>query len=130
MDKVILHLTDDKVSKLYDKIKETNEQKYLDQCRQRLDKIISTKIRTTFIGAIDQIQQTFGFLWKDGLDCDLNEDEIKMRQLFDQLRTNILNIGNRELRAAKNEIANQTISWNRYHTEFKVLPTNEGDGRG
>lgn len=116
-----LKLSDSQVTQLYDKIRETNKQRYAEQCRQRLDHIISTKIRTTFIGAIDQFEKSFGFLWGSDTE-DKTDSQQEMYQLFLQARTNILNLGNRELRAAKNEIANHSIQWNRYQTEFQVLP--------
>jgi hypothetical protein len=115
-------LNDEQLLQMQKKMREINSQKYLEACRQRLDKIISTKIRTTFIGSIDILEKTLGFLWGFGKDeDDLTGDEREIRTLFNQARTDILNLGNNQLRGAKNEIANQTVSWNRYHTEFKVI---------
>lgn len=115
-------LNDDQILQMQKKIKEVNQQKYLEICRKRLDTIISKKFRTTFIGSLDIIEKKMGFLWGYGKkEEDLTNEESELRELFQQVRTDILNLGNNQLRGAKSEIANQTISWNRYHTEFRVI---------
>jgi hypothetical protein len=119
-------LNDVQLVKMQKQIREANQQKYLEACRKRLDTIISTKIKTTFIGSIDVFEKVFGFLWGQGKNVEeLSKDELKFYQLFQKARTDILNLGNTQLRGAKTEIANQTISWNRYHTEFKVIGKQE-----
>lgn len=103
------------------KAKQASEEKFREVSRKRLDKIISTKIRTTFIGAIAAVEEYMGFLWGSGKDPDdLTAEEAKISELWEQVRTRILNNGNTQLRAASNEIANHVISWNRYHTEFII----------
>jgi hypothetical protein len=86
-----------------------------------LDKIITTKIRTSFIGALDNFEQRFGFLWGHNKnEVDLTEDEREMRSLWEQTRTTILNLGNVQLRGAQTEIANHVVNWNRYRVDFLV----------
>jgi hypothetical protein len=106
--------------------KKANEEKRLEACRRRLDKIITTKIRTSFVGAIAKFEESFGFLWGHGKQEDeLTEEERTMRELWDQTRTAVLNNGNNQLRGAQNEIQLHVVSWNRHQLEFGVKPKEE-----
>lgn len=108
--------------------KRINEEKRLEDCRKRLDKIVSTKIRTSFIGAIAKFEESFGFLWGQGkLAEDLTEEEAQMRELWQSVRNTILNNGNNQLRSAQNEIANHVVSWNRHHMDLVVKPQEENN---
>ena len=108
--------------------KRINEEKRLEDCRRRLDKIVSTKIRTSFIGAIAKFEEKFGALWgQDKKEDELTEEELQMRRLWDGVRTAILNNGNNQLRSAQNEIANHVVSWNRHHMDLVVKPEEEND---
>jgi len=104
------------------KVDEANEQRYLEQCRQRLSKIISTKIKTSFIGALDVIEKTFGFLWAENEDGTRSDEATKFYDLYQQMRTDILNNGNSQIRGAQNEIANHVISWSRYSITMPFKP--------
>ena len=42
------------------KAKEAKQQYFLDMSKKRLEKVIATKIRTTFIGAIANFEESFG----------------------------------------------------------------------
>lgn len=108
---------------LSQKMKQAKEERYLEQSRRRLDKIVSTKVRTAFIGSLAAFEAEFGFLWGQGLAEDqLTDEQADMLELWNQARTNVLNNGNTQLRAVRNEIANQTVKWNRHHIQFEVQP--------
>ena len=116
---------------LSDKAKEANKQRYLENSRKRLDKIICTKIRTSFIGSLDAFEQIFGFLWgHDKTEKDKTQEEKQMFQLWAQARTEVLNNGNNQLRGARNEIAHHTISWDRYHMDLPIKNTEEVQANG
>lgn len=109
-----------------ERMKTVREERYLEQSRRRLDKIVSTKIRTAFIGALAAFEEEFGFLWGQGAPEDqLTEEQQDMLELWNRARTNVLNNGNTQLRAVRNEIANQTVKWNRHHIDFVVKPQQE-----
>lgn len=119
-------LNTEQLKNLANKAKLSKEQQYLEASRQRLDKIISTKIRTTFIGALSSFEEAFGALWGAGKDEDeLSVEELAYRNLWIEVRTKVLNNGNNQLRAAQTEIANNVIKWNRYHIDFTVKPLEE-----
>lgn len=89
--------------------------RYSEQSRERLKKSIETKIRTTMIGALALIEEKFGFLWgQDKSEDELTDHELDMEDLKEELRTEILNQGNAQLRAAQAEIDQYDVRWNRY----------------
>jgi len=105
------------------RMKNAREERFLEQSRKRLDKIVATKIRTSFIGALAAFEEEFGFLWGAGIpEEDLTSEQQDMLELWNRARTKVLNNGNTQLRAARNEIGNQTIKWNRHHIQFEVKP--------
>jgi hypothetical protein len=110
---------------LRNQVKETNRERQLEAYRKRLDKIITTKIRTCFIGAIAQFEERFSFLWQD------ENTSPEMKELWEQARTAVLNLGNAQLRAAQNEIGKHVVEWKRYQTDFVVKKENsDGEETG
>jgi succinate dehydrogenase/fumarate reductase flavoprotein subunit len=109
-------LTDREISELIKKNKKLKEEKYLEDSKKRLNNICEKKIKTAFIGAIAAFEEYFGKLW--GINKELKElskDEQKYNKLWEQVRIKILNNGNNQLRALKNELEQYTIKWNRYN---------------
>lgn len=95
--------------------KEAKDQQYREKSKKRLGTIIGTKIKTSFIGAISSCENNFGFLWGHGKnEEELTEEEISMKEIWEEIRTEILDNGNTQLRAASNEIGNYSITWDRY----------------
>ena len=101
--------------------KAAKEKKYRDSSKKRLSNIVSTKIKTSFIGAISSCEKNFGFLWGHGKDeSELTKQELEMKELWEEVRTEILDNGNTQLRAASNEIDNYSISWERYSLGINI----------
>jgi len=97
------------------KQRESQERKYKERSKKRLSNIIGTKIKTSFIGAISSCEKNFGFLWGHGKDdSELTDKEIEMKEIWEEIRTEILDNGNTQLRAATNEIDNYSIRWERH----------------
>ncbi len=109
------------------KMKQAKEERFAEQSRKRLDKIISTKIRTAFVGALASFEEEFGVLWGNEKEDDgeLTDNERAWREIWENVRTEILNNGNTQLRAARNEIANHVVQWNRYHMNFIMVGENK-----
>ena len=111
---------------LRDHIRKSSQEKYLEESRKRLDKIITSKLRTTFIGAIASFEEHFGFLWGHGkLESELTQEEKDFAILWQNVRTEILHKSNNQLRAVRTELANHIVSWNRYRLELPVKPIEE-----
>jgi hypothetical protein len=88
---------------------------YDERSAQRLLTISSKKITTTMIGCINEIEKVFGHIWGHGKKLsDLSERERQWYDIWQQLRKNVLNLGNKQIRALQNEIDEYSISWNRH----------------
>lgn len=97
-----------------------NKNRYQDDSKLRLKKIITTKLKTSFIGSISSFEQAFGEIWGRGLvDADLTEKERYWRNLWNSCRNEILNNGNNQIRSCENEISQYIISWNRHQNILK-----------
>ena len=95
------------------------ETHYTDNSKRRLLKILKKKFDTTIIGSLAAFEAKVGDLWGHGLAMnDLDEDQRYWRDVWMETRSKVLDNGNSNLRAAQNEIAQYTLSWNRYVTNF------------
>lgn len=102
--------------------REANEKRYENRSRETLKKHLTTKIRTTMIGSLDRFERFFGELWGHGKDeHDLSSEEIKNRQLWEVVRTEILNNGNNQIRAAMSEIDEYTVKYNKKRYDFVIV---------
>ena len=95
------------------------ETHYKDNSKRRLLNILKKKFDTTIIGSLAAFEEKFGDLWGHGLAMnDLDEDQRYWRDVWMETRSKVLDNGNSNLRAAQNEIAQYTLSWIRYVTNF------------
>lgn len=125
------NLTHFQMKALRDHIRQSSQEKYLEQSRKRLDRIVTSKLRTTFIGAIAAFEEDFGFLWGCGKPQDqLTDSEKEFAQLWQNTRTKVLNKSNNQLRAVRTELANHIVSWNRYRLDLLVKPIEETENDG
>ncbi len=91
--------------------------------RARLQRILATKMRTVFIGALSAVEQSFGELWgHNGTPEQREAAREKWKQIWETCRSSILNNGNAQLRAVESELAQYTVSWNRCQ---KTLPVED-----
>jgi hypothetical protein len=114
-------MNDDDIDRLKRKILVEREVKYNDSSRDRLKKIADQKIRTTMIGALSAIEKEFGFLWEDG------DNASTMKEIFDRTRSQILDLGNNQIRTFDTEIEQYEVKWNRYHLDLPVRPGGKND---
>ena len=99
--------------------KKRNDENYKDNSKRRLLNNLKKKFDTTIIGSLAAFEDRFGELWGHGLSVEeLDEDQLYWREAWADARSKILDNGNANLRAAQNEIAQYTLSWNRYVTQF------------
>lgn len=101
-----------------DNYKKAREKKYKADSKDRLSKILKKKIQTTMIGALSSIEENFGFLW--------NEDNPKitkaeMTQIYNKIRSEILDKGNNQARNVDAELAQYEVEWLRYSIKIPVI---------
>ncbi len=100
-------------------IKEQSERIYKENSKRRLLQVLDKKFQTTMIGALARFEEAFGELWGHK-DKEITEEQMEFRRIWEQVRTDILNNGNNQRRAAQEEIANYTMSWDKFKTELVV----------
>jgi hypothetical protein len=85
--------------------------------RDRLKKIIGTKIQTTMIFPLSVFEAAFGTLWGYGKNEEsLTEEEKVYRKKWNLCRESILNTGNQQKRNAFVEIDMYDVVWLGYQT--------------
>ena len=97
-----------------DKYKTDRDARYKDVSKDRLLKISKKKVQTTMIGALSTIERVFGFLWGHDEKSDLTPEQEHMKELFEEVRSEILDRGNNQARNLEVEFANYEINWLRY----------------
>ena len=104
-----------------DRRKSSRKDKYKDSSKKRLLNNLKKKFDTTTIGSLAIVEDIFGELWGHGVHYnELTDEEKEWREDWNEARTKILDLGNSNLRAAQSEVAQYSISWNRYVTNFIV----------
>lgn len=98
--------------------KKTREQKYKIESKDRLSKILKKKIQTTMIGALSSIEENFGFLWDDSK-SPLSKEA--MKELYNKVRSEILDRGNNQARNIDAELAQYDVEWLRYSVKIPVV---------
>lgn len=122
----------DKFSRSNDRHRQMKEQNAAIAGRISKDKLsqtVSTKMRTTFIGALDSIEKKVGFLWGYAKACEsLTESERSYAKLWEELRNEILNKGNNQLRSLLLELGNYEVQYVKRNYEFPILKERNEDG--
>lgn len=96
--------------------------------KKRLKGIVSTKMRTAFIGALAAFEKDFGYLWGHDLDEDipLTEKQEGFLDVWEEVRAVVLDNGNNQLRSLMKELDNHDVKWHRYEYEFNLGEKNSG----
>ena len=107
--------------------KEMREEKYRTDSRDRLSKILKKKIETTMIGALSSIEEHLGFLW-DAKDGQLTEHQVYMKDLYQKVRSEILDKGNTQARNVDAELSQYDVKWLKYTIKMPVIKQTEEEG--
>lgn len=92
---------------------------YKNESRKRLLKIASTKIRTTMIGALDSIEKKLKDFWCPEGQKPTNE-QLLLQKLYEEMRQEILDRGNNQIRNLEEEFEHYEIEWKRYTLQLPV----------
>jgi len=105
--------------------KQQRQDKYKVDSKDRLSKILKKKIETTMIGALSSLEEHFGFLWDSPQGETLSEEQAVMRDLFQKVRSEILDKGNNQARNVDAELAQYEVEWLKYSMKIPVVSKNE-----
>tara|TARA_Y100000034_G_C6799357_1_gene358546 strand:- start:63 stop:449 length:387 start_codon:yes stop_codon:yes gene_type:complete len=109
------------LKRLHQQSKKLKEERRKLHSRRQLSLMLTKKFKTTMIGALAAFEEGFGHFWGHNKPFDeLNEEESKLNGIWEDTRTEILNNGNSQLRAALEEINHYDLNWNQYYTELVV----------
>ena len=106
-----------------DTFKSEKTDRYKEVSKERLLKISKKKIQTTMIGALSTVEEHFGFLWDN--DESSEEDKKIMKDLYQKIRSEILDKGNNQARNIDAELAQYDVEWLKYSIKIPMIPKNE-----
>ena len=113
----------DEMIKIASERKKARNDAFKEVSSHKLYEVAKKKISTTMIGALDSIEKKFGFLWSGE---KLSKEQSEMKLLFDELRREILDRGNTQIRNLQAEFANYEIVYKKYYT---YIPFRKGEDK-
>ena len=109
--------------------KEVRQEKFKNDSRVRLSKILKKKVETTMIGALSSIEEHFSFLWTP-TQGEMPPEQQIMLDTFQKVRSEILDKGNTQSRNVDAELSQYDIKWLRYNAVIPVKETKRGQEDG
>lgn len=104
--------------------KKIREERVKSLSKERLLDIASKKIKTTMIGSLDTIEKKLGFL-RDGE----SEYAEEFKELFNQIRSEILDRGNSQIRNLEAEFSQYEIVYKKNSFILPTINKDKEDGR-
>mgnify|MGYP005820424093 CR=1 FL=1 len=108
-----------------EKYKTDKTSKYKEVSKDRLLKISKKKIQTTMIGALSTMEKHLGFLWGHENTEELTPEQEHLKEVYEEVRSEILDRGNNQARNLEAEFANYEINWLRYQINLPVKELNK-----
>lgn len=108
--------------------KKSSDGRIADDFRARLKRIAAKKFRTCFIASLAEFENVFGLeVWGHKLpDSELTPQQRANKERWEQVRKNILDKGNAQLRALGMEIDLHRVDFEGYRMKFTG---GKGDGK-
>ena len=91
--------------------KQKREERQKELSKDRLLSAAKKKVQTTMIGSLSSIEKYFGFLWDVE---NPTAEQSQLKDFFEDLRSEILDRGNTQIRNLENEFLNYEITWKKY----------------
>lgn len=99
--------------------KKVRDDKYKQDSKDRLSKIIKKKVETTMIGALSSIEENFGFLWNNN-PKDMTKEQKEIYEIYQKVRSEILDKGNNQARNVDAELNQYEVKWLKYSVTLPV----------
>lgn len=83
---------------------------------------VTKRFQTSIIGSLARFEDTFGYLWGHNSDSNLTAEQQEFADMWEFVRTSILNHGNNQMRQAIDEIIDHIEQENnlyKYHFIIK-----------
>jgi hypothetical protein len=94
------------------------DQKHRIESKERLSGILKKKIQTTMIGALSTIEENLAFLWEEDSPKVTKQE---MKEIYNKIRSEILDKGNNQARNVDAELSNYDIAWLRYSIKMPFI---------
>lgn len=92
----------------------------MNKYQEKIIKDIETRLRTIMIGSLSRIEKHFGYLWNYGDDLQTKNHEI-FSEKWEDLRLEILNHGNNQIRSAIDDMETFFNKENKYLYNYKFV---------
>lgn len=99
------------------------------QYRKGLINQINKRFQTTIIGSLARFEDSFGYLWGHNSDKELTAKQQEFSDMWDYVRTSILNHGNNQMREAIDEIIQYIDRENDFY-RYEFIIKNKEDKKG
>lgn len=97
----------------------------MERSKTKLARDIKKRIETTMIGALASVEKYFGEFW--GMySAEKNDEQLRVEELYEELRSEILDKGNAQIRNIQAEIQNYDVLWQKYHINMPIKQTYKG----
>ena len=106
---------------IHEQNKKRNEERYKEVSKRKLIDSVTLRLRTVMIGALARFENEFGALWGHNKGGPKTQQQLDLYNKWQKVRTEILDLGNNNIRDAERDIAQYTLSWNRYRTDFIII---------
>ena len=93
---------------------------HIKRSRENLRKIVAKRIQTTMIGALAAIEEKFKEFWEPEEGEKMNKEQQNLYNLFQEIRSSILDNGNNQIRLLEKDIENFDVEARQYHIQLKV----------
>lgn len=104
-------------------LKNIREERRKEVSKDALFKACKKKVQTTMIGALDTIEKQLGFLWGfEDSGASLTDEQKQLKEIYEEVRANILDRGNTQIRNLEAEFANYDINRKMYQINIPVVP--------
>jgi len=100
--------------------KSQREDRYKNDSKFRLSKILKKKVETTMIGALSSLEEHFCFLWTNESGEQLSPEQQMMYDTFQKVRSEILDKGNTQARNVDAELNQYDVKWLKYSINIPV----------
>lgn len=88
--------------------------------KQKLIESTKRKMQTTMIGALASVEKYFGDIWGHNLEGGLTPKQEKMKEVYNQLRSEILDKGNVQIRNMEMELIDYEVTPIKYHYNLPI----------
>lgn len=122
MDEAFLQMREAALASRQDELKRV--ERLRSTSRARLLKIISTKLRTSFVGALAVFEQEIGKeLWGHGKPAsECTSEQLLWRAVWEnRVRAAVLSGGNNQIRATESELQLYEMMWTGYRNRLTVV---------